>query len=139
MLEASDEGRDLSDWYCDEILSGQRPIDLVAETAAVLAFHHTRPSYDAAHVVVIPKLHIGSILSDHLTDMLLLEILNVVRAVAANVLRETRACRIVTNLGEYQESKHLHWHVVSGALIARPVELAPSPSAQPYTHFANPS
>ena len=105
----------MSDWYCDEVLSGRLPVDVVAETDGVLAFRHTRPSYRLAHVVVIPKLHIPSILSRELTDTLLVELLDVVRTVVAEVLRETGACRIITNLGDYRESKHLHWHVVSGA------------------------
>jgi histidine triad (HIT) family protein len=104
----------VSDWYCEEVLSGRAAIHVVAETDGVLAFHHTDPSYDGAHIVVIPKLHVASILSDELAETLLLELLGVVRAVASDVLDKTGACRIVTNLGDYQESKHLHWHVVSG-------------------------
>jgi len=30
------------------------------------------------------------------------------------VLDEHGACRVLTNLGKYQDSKHLHWHVSSG-------------------------
>jgi histidine triad (HIT) family protein len=44
----------------------------------------------------------------------MLEMLMVIREVAQQVLAEQGACRVVTNLGEYQESKHLHWHVISG-------------------------
>lgn len=120
------------DWYCEQVLSGQRAIEIVAETQGVLAFHHTRPAYDPAHIVVIPKLHVPSLLSDDLTDGLLLEIIEVVRSVAARVLNETGACRVVTNLGDYQESRHLHWHVVSGDRIAEPVEVAPSREAMRY-------
>lgn len=123
----------VSDWYCDEVLTGRRPIDVVAETDRVLGFHHTRPSYEAAHIVVIPKLHVPSLLSEELTDALLLEILGVVRKVASQVLREESACRVLTNLGDYQESKHLHWHIVSGARIADPVEVPSSATARRYT------
>ncbi|HEX7176250.1 MAG TPA: HIT domain-containing protein [Pyrinomonadaceae bacterium] len=102
------------DFYCDEALSGRTPVRKVAETDNVLAFHHTRPFYPA-HVVVIPKRHIASLLAlDAEDDELLLELLAVVRRVAAEVLAEHGACRVITNLGEYQDSKHLHWHVVSG-------------------------
>ena len=31
------------DFYCDEALSGNTPIEVVAETDDVLAFRHTRP------------------------------------------------------------------------------------------------
>ena len=102
------------DFYCDEALSGRTPVRKVEETDNVLAFHHTRPFYPA-HVVVIPKRHVASLLAlGAEDDALLLELLAVVRRVAAEVLAEHGACRVITNLGEYQDSKHLHWHVVSG-------------------------
>ena len=43
-----------------------------------------------------------------------LELLHVVREVAQEVLDEHGACRVLTNLGKYQDSKHLHWHVSFG-------------------------
>ena len=33
---------------------------------------------------------------------------------ARDVLAEQGACRVLTNLGRYQDSKHLHWHVCAG-------------------------
>ena len=86
----------------------------VLETEHVLAYHHTRP-YWPVHIVVIPKRHIPSLLAlEDGDDALLLELLRVVRQVAAEVVAEHGACRVVTNLGRYQDSKHLHWHVGSG-------------------------
>ncbi len=102
------------DFYCDEILSGKTPVEMIKETTNVLAFKHTRPSYPV-HIVVIPKRHIASLIA--LTaedDDLLLEMMGVIREIAARVVAEHGACRVITNLGDYQESKHLHWHVVSG-------------------------
>lgn len=84
------------------------------ETGNVLAFHHTRPFYPV-HVVVIPKRHIESLLTlEKEDDDLVLELIEVVRQVAVQVLEEHGACRVLTNLGAYQDSKHLHWHVASG-------------------------
>ena len=103
-----------NDFYCDEVLSGRTPVEKVFETADVLAFQHTRPFYPR-HVVVIPKRHIGSLLTLAEEDNnLLLELIRIVRQVAAQMVKECGACRVLTNLGEYQESKHLHWHVASG-------------------------
>ncbi len=102
------------DFYCDEVLSGHTSVRRVIETDHVLAFHHTRP-YWPVHVVVIPKKHIASLLA--LTpedDPLLLEMLTVVRQVAVQVMQECGECRVLTNLGRYQDSKHLHWHVSAG-------------------------
>ena len=102
------------DFYCDEVLSGRLSVEVVAETPRVLAFRHTRPAYPV-HIVVIPKLHIPSLVDFAPgDDTLLLELIGVVRTVADQMLRDHGACRVVTNLGGYQESKHLHWHVISG-------------------------
>src|SRR5262245_52955552 len=98
-----------SDFYCDEALSGNTPIKKVIETDNVLAFHHTRPFYPV-HIVVIPKRHIGSLLTLEQQDQeILLEMISTVQQVASKVVAEHGACRVLTNLGEYQDSKHLHW------------------------------
>ena len=103
-----------SDFYCDEVLSGATAVDVVVETSEVLAYHHTRPFWPV-HIVVIPKLHVPS-----LTDLgeggeaLLHKLLAVVREVAARVESDHGKARVLTNLGEYQDSKHLHFHVNSG-------------------------
>jgi histidine triad (HIT) family protein len=103
-----------SDFYCDEALSGRTPITKVAETDNVLAFHHTRPFYPV-HIVVIPKRHVDSFLTLEPHDQpLLLELLEVVKQIAAKTVAEHGACRVLTNLGDYQDSKHLHWHVAFG-------------------------
>ena len=103
-----------TDFYCNQALSGKVPIEVVHETERVLAFHHTRPFWPV-HIVVIPKRHVPS-----LTDLgdsdpgFLGRLLEVVRHVAADVEREHGAARVLTNLGRYQDSKHLHFHVNSG-------------------------
>lgn len=102
------------DFYCDEVLSGRTEVQVVTETERVLAYHHTRPFWPV-HIVVIPKMHVPS-----LTDLsgapegLLAELLEVVRDVATDVERRHGAARVLTNLGAYQDSKHLHFHVNSG-------------------------
>jgi len=101
------------DFYCSEVLSGRTAVAAVSETAEVIAFRHTRPMFET-HIVVIPKRHIGSLLDPSLTDAELLALLHVVKAVAREVLAERGASRVQTNLGSYQDSKHLHWHVYAG-------------------------
>lgn len=100
------------DFYCDEVLSGKTPVNKVMETDNILAYHHTRPFYPV-HIVVIPKEHIPSLLSLE-DDEVSLEMLGVIKKVASQVTSEYGACKVITNLGSYQESKHLHWHIVSG-------------------------
>ena len=105
-----------NDFYCEEVLSGKADVRKVFENENVLAYHHSRPFWET-HIVVIPKIHVDSLLTVD-TD-LLNDLLNVVRTVAAGVLEETGAARVLTNLGEYQESKHLHFHVSSGDEITK--------------------
>jgi histidine triad (HIT) family protein len=102
------------DFYCDEALSGRTPVTVVMETEDVLAFHHTRPFWPV-HIVVVPKRHVPSLIDlGGADDALLHAVLAVVRRVADQVTREHGACRVLTNLGRYQDSKHLHFHVNSG-------------------------
>ena len=102
------------DFYCEEVLSGKTEVNKVFETDNVLAYHHTRPFWET-HIVVIPKTHVDSLLT--VENELLIELLDVARKVAKDVLVEKGAARVLTNLGEYQDSKHLHFHVNSGAKI----------------------
>lgn len=102
------------DFYCDEVLSGNTEVERVMETDNVLAFYHTKPFYPV-HIVVIPKRHIPSLLSlDDQDNELLIELFSVIKKTAADVTTVHGACRVLTNLGKYQDSKHLHWHVISG-------------------------
>lgn len=102
------------DFYCDEALSGRTPVEVVVETDDVLAFHHTKPSWPV-HIVVIPKAHVPSLTNlGGLDEAVLHGLLSVVRQVAARVEAEHGACRVLTNLGRYQDSRHLHFHVNSG-------------------------
>ncbi|QYO66942.1 HIT family protein [Leptolyngbya sp. 7M] len=99
------------DFYCDQVFSGKTPVEKVLETENVLAYHHTRPFWPV-HIVVVPKQHVSSVLE--VDNELLLELFGVIKQVAANVYAETGAARVLTNLGEYQDSKHLHFHINSG-------------------------
>jgi len=104
----------IEDFYCEEVLSGRTEVRRVLETERVLAYHHTKPFYPV-HIVVIPKRHIPSLLTlEEGDDDLLIELISVIKQVAAEVTAEHGACRVLTNLGQYQDSKHLHWHVAYG-------------------------
>ena len=102
----------MEDFYCEEVLSGKTPVEKVIETDKVLAYHHTRPYWET-HIVVIPKTHVESLLTIA-DNELLIELIRVVRQVAATIVEQKGAARVLTNLGEYQDSKHLHFHVYSG-------------------------
>ena len=102
------------DFYCENVLSGKIAVERVHETENVLAFRHTRPFWET-HIVVIPKRHISSFLTlESSDDGLVIEMLAVIRQVANTVVSDRGAARILTNVGDYQESKHLHFHIYSG-------------------------
>ena len=55
------------DWYCEDVLSGKIEVNKVWEDDLVLAFHHPEP-HPGIHVVVIPKMHVPSILDGSALD-----------------------------------------------------------------------
>jgi histidine triad (HIT) family protein len=106
-----------SDFYCDVAIPHLDRLDVVHENERVLAFHHTRPFW-AVHIVVVPKRHIGSLTTVSAEDETdVRELFGVVQAVARDVELEHGAAAVLTNLGAYQDSKHLHVHVHSGNRI----------------------
>jgi histidine triad (HIT) family protein len=107
------------DFYCNEILTGRIPVRKVRETERVLAYHHTQPQWPV-HIVVIPKQHMDSLLDLSVEDAeIVLEMLSVLKEVIADVVKEHGGCRLTTNFGECQTTKHLHWHVyVADSMMA---------------------
>lgn len=105
------------DFYCEQVLSGKIKVEKVLETENVLAYKHTKPFWET-HLVVIPKKHISSLLTLEKEDeTVFLELFSVIRQVADQIVKEKGAARVLTNLGDYQESKHLHFHINSGNQI----------------------
>lgn len=103
----------ISDFYCDEVFSGKTKVKVTKETENILAFYHTKPYYPV-HIVVTPKKHISSIL-ELSESKIALELLDVLKSVAGEINKRHGSCRVVTNLGGYQDSKHLHFHVIYGS------------------------
>lgn len=103
------------DFYCEEALNGKTPLRIVYESKNVLAFHHTKPAYNF-HIVIVPKEHIADLLSlkaEH--SDLVLEIVNVAKKIISdNLDLKTCGARLITNLGGFQDSPHLHFHLISG-------------------------
>lgn len=105
------EGRD---FYCDVAIPNVSKLQVEHDDEWVLAFHHTRPFWDS-HIVVVPKEHIPSLSTVTAEDEeSVRRLLHVVQTVAANLERREGAASVVTNLGRYQDSKHLHVHIHSG-------------------------
>jgi histidine triad (HIT) family protein len=112
MLPGADYAGD--DFYCDVAFAHLDALDVVERTERVVAFHHTKPHWEH-HVVVVPFEHIASLTTLTPADAdVARELLEVVARVAARFEREHGAARVLTNLGRYQDSKHLHVHVGAG-------------------------
>lgn len=102
---------DGTDIYCDLIIPKKLKIDIEYEDDNIIAFRHTKP-YWQTHIVVTPKKHVDSLLT--VTPTVLEDLHNVIKIISEKVLITEKACGILTNLGDYQDSKHLHFHVYSG-------------------------
>ena len=102
------------DFYCDVAIPNAGELDVEYEDDSILAFHHTRP-YWKNHVVVVPKKHVRSFTTVGREDAdLMSRLLLVVQDTARQFEQRDGAAAVLTNLGEYQDSKHLHLHVHSG-------------------------
>lgn len=105
------------DFYCEEVLSGKVNIKKVYESDVILAFHHTKPSYEF-HVVIIPKEHIESLLDlGEEKKYLVYEIIDIAKSIASSLDLDGKGARLITNMGKFQDSKHLHFHLVAGKKI----------------------
>lgn len=103
-----------TDIYCDLILSNKLEVKKVFESENILAFYHTRPFWEV-HIVVIPKKHISSLLTLTKGDnQIVSELLEVIKKLADDTKLKYGAARVLTNVGDYQDSKHLHFHVSFG-------------------------
>ena len=103
----------MKDIYCEQIIPGKLKVDIVFETPHVMAFHHTQPYWEH-HVVIIPKTHIES-LSDYPNDPELNhDFFEAIKTVTRMFEDTYGGCRISSNVGDYQTSKHLHWYVHQG-------------------------
>ena len=105
------------DFYCDVAIPRSAELDVVHVDDLVLAYHHTRPFW-TVHLVVVPKRHLASLTTLTAADETdVRALLAAVQTVARRVEEEHGEAAVLTNLGAYQDSKHLHVHVHSGAQL----------------------
>ena len=84
----------------------------VMETDNVLAYYHTKPHWET-HIVVVPKKHVDSLLTIK-DNFLIIELIETIQKVASIVNKGKDECGVLTNLGNFQDSKHLHFHIYAG-------------------------
>jgi len=100
------------DFYCDFVLSNKIQVEKVKETDRVLAFHHTKPGW-TLHIVIVPKQHVSRLIE--LEDS---SVIQEIFEVAKDIIKEKGLAetnyKIITNGGSFQDSQHIHFHLVSG-------------------------
>lgn len=111
----------MSDCIFCKIVKGEIPCKKAYEDELVLAFHDINP-VSPVHVIVVPKVHIGS-MDDVAPDQLTLigHIHGVIRRLAGE-LNLKKGYRIVNNCGPDggQTVQHLHFHLLGGRSFGWP-------------------
>lgn len=115
--QATNDPALFNDFYCAQVIGGKVEVEIIWESANVLAFHHTQPYWEH-HVVVIPKRHIETIieLNDHTIEK---EMLEAIRFVANKMRTDHGGCRVCSNVGTYQSTKHLHFYLHTGKRLRK--------------------
>src|SRR5918999_4426207 len=104
------------------IVAGSVPSTTVLDTETCYAFRDINPAAPV-HVLIVPKEHIDSLESVGSSQAVLLgDLIDAIRAVAAKEGITEAGYRVVTNIGEDagQLVKHLHFHVIGGRSLRWP-------------------
>ena len=107
--------------FC-EIVAGSVPSTAVLDTETCYAFRDINPAAPV-HVLVVSKEHIDSLEAVGSAQAVLLgDLVDAIRAVAAKEDTTETGYRVVTNVGEDagQLVKHLHFHVIGGRSLRWP-------------------
>ena len=107
--------------FC-KIVAGEVPSTEVLDTETCYAFRDINPAAPV-HVLVVPKEHLDSLEAVSSAEAVLLgELVDAIRAVAAKEGITDSGYRVVTNIGEDagQLVKHLHFHVIGGRSLRWP-------------------
>ena len=104
--------------FC-KIVEGIIPSTKVYEDELVLAFRDIAPQAPA-HILVIPKAHIGSVAEITAENSAVVAHIFEVIAQVADREGLTGGYRVVSNCGDHagQTVKHLHFHILGGRQLA---------------------
>ena len=107
-----EDNQETKDFYCDFVLNNKIKVEKIKETKNVLAFYHTKPNW-TIHIVIVPKQHIVSFI-----DLDSMDLIKEIFQIAQDIIKEKGLSesnyKLITNGGSFQDSQHLHFHLVSG-------------------------
>jgi len=90
------------------------PVKKIKENKYVLAFEHPKPLYKL-HILLVPKKTIKNLSSLKPNDFRYIEnIFKIAQEIVRSKNLESKNYRIITNGGENQKVKQLHFHLISG-------------------------
>lgn len=102
-----------NDQYCKSVIPDHKEVNIIYESDTVLAFYAREPLWPV-HAIVIPKQHITSLLDfEEVDSEVIVDLMKTIANVAKQISNKYGPCRVMTNIGEYQHTKHLHWHIYS--------------------------
>lgn len=99
-----------------EHMSNLLPVKRVIETDELIVFWHPTPSYEV-HLLIVPKKVIKDFSSVDANGSFWLNLPSVVQDLVEKFELDQKGYRLITNTGEYQDVKQLHFHLVSGETI----------------------
>ena len=104
--------------FC-KIVAGEIPSTKVYEDGTVLAFRDIAPQAPT-HVLVIPKVHIGSVAEVTAENSAVVAHIFEVIAKVAEAEGLTGGYRVVSNCGDHagQTVHHLHFHILGGKQLS---------------------
>lgn len=95
----------------------RKNLNIVYETNKVLAFYSTKP-YAEKHIVITTKKHIPTIFDFSEEDNALkLQIFSAVKIASEEIIRLKGACKVEMYLGDFQQVRHFHCHVIYDPMI----------------------
>ena len=106
--------------FC-KIISGEIPSNKVFEDDKVVAFYDLEPQAPV-HVLIVPKVHIESVLGiDETNSAVAAHVFEVAAKLASELGVSEDGFRVVTNTGENagQTVKHIHFHLLGGRKLGR--------------------
>jgi histidine triad (HIT) family protein len=101
-----------TDWFCEQVLTGDMEVKKIWEDDRVLSFHHPRPRAEV-HAVIIPKEHVSSILDPKALDgQILTSMVKAVQTTSEVLSLEGKGFHVRVNAASPEVTPHMHWHLI---------------------------